>query len=119
MAGDERDLRRERAARNEALFREVNERIEDLSTSYSFTTFVCECRSEDCVEPVSISIVEYERVRGNPSHFLVLPGHVTPEAENVIEHHDGYAVVEKIGAAREVAEELDPRDDGTGESSSD
>ena len=117
MADDERDLRRERAARNEALFREVNERIEELSNSYSFTTFVCECRSEDCVEPVSISIVEYERVRGNPSHFLVLPGHVTPEAENVIENHDRYVVVEKIGAAREVAEELDPREDDAGQSS--
>jgi hypothetical protein len=114
MAGEERDLRRERMARNEALFREVNERIEELSSSDSFTTFVCECRSEDCVEPVSISIVEYERVRGNPSHFLVLPGHVTREAENVIENHDRYVVVEKIGAAREVAEELDPREDDAG-----
>jgi hypothetical protein len=38
------EVRRERAARNQALFREVNERIEELSTPSYSRGFICECQ---------------------------------------------------------------------------
>ena len=44
------DARQERAARNESLFREVNERIGSTATKLSpmFTEFVCECADDSC-----------------------------------------------------------------------
>ena len=45
-----RDMQRQRAAKNQSLFREVNEQIENLGETASFSTFVCECMDEACVE---------------------------------------------------------------------
>ena len=98
MAEDaELDQRRERAARNESLFREVNERIEDLAGNASFSLFICECMNQNCDEAVSVTLEEYEHVRSGPNRFIVLRGHEIPE------------VVAKRGVGQRVAEELDPR----------
>jgi hypothetical protein len=109
MGDAELDLRRKRAAANESLFREVNERIEDLSANAAFTQFVCECVDEACDRRVAMTIEEYEHVRAAPNRFFVLPGHDEADVDRVIEATDRYVVVEKIGAGGEVAEELDPR----------
>jgi hypothetical protein len=55
-------------ARNEALFREVNERIVDLETGYDrddslLIGFVCECPQEDCSEMLEVTRGQYEAVR--------------------------------------------------------
>jgi hypothetical protein len=42
------DVRRDRAAKNQSLFREVNERIDELSGSATFLTFIWECANETC-----------------------------------------------------------------------
>ena len=39
----------------------------------------------------------------------IAPGHNLPEIERIIERTEGYWVIEKEGAAGELAEELDPR----------
>jgi hypothetical protein len=39
----------EHLARNESLFREVNERIEDVAGENEAVEFVCECTDEVCV----------------------------------------------------------------------
>ena len=85
-----------KAAKNQALFRDVNERIEELV-------------DEHCVETLELSLREYEEIRTSPVHFPVKVGHDYPEFERVVAVSDGYAVVEKIGAAAEVAKTLDPR----------
>ncbi len=104
------DLRRERAARNESAFRELNERTNDLDNDDGpFTVFVCECEDEGCVEPVSLTTKEYEAIRANSNSFFVIPGHETPMVDQVIEKAENYLVVRKRGAGAEVAEELDPR----------
>jgi hypothetical protein len=103
------DLRRQRAAQNQSLFREVNERIEDLSVSASFAGFVCECLNTDCDEQVPLTIEEYEHVRSGSNKFIVLPGHHVPEVENVVESTPRYLIVSKLGKGAEVAAQLDPR----------
>jgi 5-bromo-4-chloroindolyl phosphate hydrolysis protein len=108
---DEHERRR---ARNEALFREVNERIVDLETGYDrddslLLGFVCECPREDCSEMLEVTRGQYEAVRENPRRFLVLPGHEDGDIANVVERHTQYLVVEKSGEAGEVAIEQDPR----------
>jgi hypothetical protein len=105
--------REERVARNETLFREVNERIKDVSDgddTVSTTEFLCECGDPECIEPVSMTLVEYEEVRRNPKHFAIVPGHADPEVEVVVARNERFAVVEKTdpGAAR-IAVREDPR----------
>jgi hypothetical protein len=111
------DARRERRARNEALFREVNERVQELATSLSaygddpsvLTGFVCECSRNDCTELLHVTYAQYEVVRDNPKRFLVLPNHEDTEVDRVVERHGSFFVVEKFGAASAVAVEQDPR----------
>jgi hypothetical protein len=108
--------RERRIGRNQALFREVNERIEHVSgarrTGRDRLTILCECGNETCAEHIEVSLSDYERIRADSRLFFVRPGHATPDIEQVLEHHDGYDVVRKDGPAAEIAEELDPRDDG-------
>ncbi len=104
--------RAERQGRNESLFREVNERIAELNQTFQIegrSEFLCECSREECKEPVSISIDEYEGIRRTPTRFFVIPGHEDESVERVIERSDRYVVVEKIGEAADEAEDLDPR----------
>jgi hypothetical protein len=98
----------QRAARNEALFREVNENIARLEERYGATitepVFICECANEGCAEQVAVDLDTYQRVREHPRLFFVLPGHQAPQLERVVETHADYLVVEKTGEAGEVAE---------------
>ena len=106
-----------RRARNEALFREVNERIVELETGLAgyeredslLVGFVCECPREDCNEIVEVTRGQYESVRSNPRRFLVLPDHEDGDIAHVVERHASYLVVEKEGEAGEIAAEQDPR----------
>jgi len=97
------------AARNQSLFREVNERIEELRPTDELIPFACECIDTDCTESLPLSHDEYESVRRFPTHFVVMPGHELNEFERVVEQNERYAVVEKFGPAGPVAMKLDPR----------
>jgi hypothetical protein len=55
----------ERLARNQALFREVNERIETIAGDSETVEFVCECSNPDCISTIELKMGEYERVRGS------------------------------------------------------
>ena len=111
----------ERAAQgayNQALFREVNERIRalvaDPRASEAFgrgpaePDWVCECANTGCMQRIAISNEEYVAVRADAAHFLVAPGddHVFADIEEVANRRDAYWIVEKTGTARAVAHEL-------------
>jgi hypothetical protein len=107
-------LGEERAARNEALFREVNERIEELHDqleSRGTADFVCECADATCAQQITVPLATYERVRKDPHLFVVAPGHVRPEIEHVVdEKADGFVIVRKDHpTSARVAEQTDPR----------
>ena len=104
-----------RRARNEALFRSLNEQINDMEIGKATDPsdpidFVCECSSAGCMKVVSVSLDDYEAVREAGSTFIVAPGHEEPEIEDVVERHGDFSVVEKRGDAGAVAEEANPRD---------
>jgi hypothetical protein len=114
------DARRVRAAKNQSLLREVNERIEDLAAGQPAETFetlrlgkeidlACECMDETCVERVTMTVGEYEAVRSDSNTFFVKPGHDVAEVEDIVREGPHYVVVSKIGAGAPVAEKLDPR----------
>ena len=103
------------AAENQALFRDVNERLKILNQAFESATrdseFICECANNDCMEHVVLTLLEYEAVRRMPTHFLVSPTsrHVFLELERVVEEHDNYFVVEKAGDAGKAAMRLGVR----------
>jgi hypothetical protein len=107
------DSREQRVAKNEALFRDVNERIKDVNEPLAAdgpADFLCECWNEDCIEPISLTFAEYEALRSEPTHFGIVPGHVVSDVERLVESNERYAVVEKSSpAAARIAIERDPR----------
>ena len=106
--------REERIGLNEAIFREVNERIEALAQTFELKEepldLVCECGDAACVQRITMSREEYEQLRSNAHLFAVHPGHEIPDVEEVVSRLKGYDVVSKNeGVPERVAEETDPR----------
>ena len=102
----------ERAARNESVFRNANERIErrieELSLSDGRSPFLCECEDPLCTQPVRMTAEQYAAVRAHPTRFIIAVGHPTGDAQ-VIAHTGEYEIVQKQGAEGAVAADLDPR----------
>jgi hypothetical protein len=104
--------RQERIARNEALFREVNERIRELppdGDDQELTEFLCECGNADCTAPIQLSLAEYEQVRADPTQFAVIRDHVAPDVEELVAENERFVTVRKHPHAATVARESDPR----------
>ncbi len=106
------DERAEKIGRNEALFRQVNEQVADLNDTFGsvadVVSVVCECGDQDCIEQIPLRREEYDRLRDDSTHFLVIPGHDVPDVEHVIERSDRYWVVQKDpGGPDELARRLD------------
>jgi hypothetical protein len=102
----------EHIARNETIFREVNEAIEAGRWPGEGATpiaFRCECGELGCSLMIELTSSEYERIRSHPRRFFVVPEHERPEAEDVIERHGSYVVVQKRQKAGRLAEASDPR----------
>jgi hypothetical protein len=106
-------MRDESLAKNEELFRKVNERIEALSQTVaqddSMMEYLCECDRPDCYDKVKATRSEYESVRAESTHFIVLSGHEDPRVERVVLSNERFLIVEKQGAAALDARENDPR----------
>jgi hypothetical protein len=105
--------REKRAARNEAISREINEGIEEAHRaegSPDYVRMVCECTQLECSTLIVISVAEYEAVRADARHFAVLNEHVAPDVEMVVRQTERFAVVQKReGDAADIAEKEDPR----------
>lgn len=104
------DARRDRIARNEASYRELNEAIASRQQATGEPLMLlCECGDENCTEALHIPAAEYEAVRHNPRRFIVLEGHEIPDVERVVERGRGWLVVEKHADSDHVVEPRDPR----------
>jgi len=101
----------ERAARNEVLFREANEKLGEKRQELDIegrTPFICECGDPTCVELIRLRLESYEHVRSNAGWFLIAHDHETQSAR-LVEEHEDYVIVEKVGEAGRIAAEEDPR----------
>jgi len=108
------DKRAARVSENEALFRNVNERIEQINELFATVTdkfeVICECADSGCVTQISIGNDAYEQVRTDATLFIVAPGHENSELEDIIDTQSDYLVVRKhAGLPTRIAEETDPR----------
>ena len=107
----------ERLARNEAFFREVNERIHRVADGFTERSddgehayeYLCECSRTSCSERITLTLAEYEHVRAEGTRFVLVPGHELAAIEEVVERESEHVLVEKDGVAGEVAADLDPR----------
>ena len=110
MTENDRDrASKDRIARNEAIFREVNERVANVVDSEArMTDFLCECGNLDCVEEISLTDAEYMKLRSNPATFAVVPGHAIEDVETDIEETDRFQIVEKHPREAAIAEATDP-----------
>jgi hypothetical protein len=104
---------RERDARSQTLFRELNEQIALLLGSLEADgqgLFLCECRNPVCTQSIALSRGEYDQIRDQSNRFAIALNHENPEAETIIEENDRFAVVESYaGEASRIARETDPR----------
>jgi hypothetical protein len=101
----------ERLARNEAFFRQVNERMREIAEGRDADSFefLCECSDAACTERIELTPAEYEHVRADAARFVLARGHVAPELEHVVEREADHVVVEKQGLAARIARRLNPR----------
>jgi hypothetical protein len=111
-----------RRARNEALIREVNERIEKVDRAAeeanvgpegTFFEFLCECGGGHagdlgCGEHVEMTIQEYEKIRSQDDRFAVYPGHEHATLESVAARNERFVVVDKRPMAEPFVDD-DPR----------
>ena len=109
-------LSAERIARNDAIFRHANEGISEVAQAEEIedqVPFICECADPACREIVRMSMKEYGEIREDPRVFLNVPGHEASSQgwAQVRESYDRYVVVEKVGPAGEVAEQLEGEPD--------
>ena len=76
--------------------------------------FLCECSDPHCAHRVEADLSDYDDIRADPTHFIVVEGHDEPRIERVVEARGGYAIVEKVGGTlRQIVRSLDPRTDPT------
>jgi hypothetical protein len=107
------NARDERLARNETIFREVNERVASVADNHLGEpiryAFLCECSDTGCFERVDLTLGEYESVRATPTWFVIALGHELTEIEQVVRRNDEYQVVQKLGELGEAVAASDPR----------
>ena len=102
-----------RAARNEEIFREINDQIEAGAARHQIEAplpFHCECADAGCFKKIELPPREYERIASDVARFVVTPGHEREAVERVVERHATFLVVEKVGEAREEIEHDHPQD---------
>jgi hypothetical protein len=117
------DERLERQARNEALVREVNERMSALDRSAAGSGvidetasfgFHCECgRHGGCPEMVWMTLAEYEVVRSQDDRFALVPGHEAEGVERVVDANERFVIVDKVDEAEPFVAD-DPRGRSSG-----
>jgi hypothetical protein len=106
---------REQEARNETIFREMNEwTLEEndarLGLDEALDAYLCECSDRRCSEPIQLTRAEYEDVRAVGIRFALALDHENPEIDRLLSENDRFAVVEKVlGAPARIASESDPR----------
>jgi hypothetical protein len=104
-----------RKAANEAVFRNVNERIQRLQHSFALAEreplqMICECDQLDCMTRIAVEIPVYEQVRANGDQFLISHGHEDAQVDEVVSVTSAYTIVrKKEGDPSDVAVEADPR----------
>jgi hypothetical protein len=80
----------------ERLDRAAKSRREERVSPHAEMVFHCECDDGECLETISLSTEEYERVHSKTKYFVVVPLHVRPDLEEVVTRFSTYVLVGKF-----------------------
>lgn len=114
---------RDQEARNETVFREMNEWTREANDARlgvdlaidpidvdTFGIYLCECSDSRCTDPISLTRQEYESVRSVSIRFAIALDHENPEIDRVVTESERFATVEKFhGSGGRIARATDPR----------
>ena len=105
----------ERAAANEATFREANERLEENADERipadEAAPYLCECEEERCTHIILLTRQQYESVRRNARRFVLAPGHQGGD-DRVVQEEAAFTIIEKTGREGELVEQRHSRPTG-------
>lgn len=114
-AGDHRSATA-RNAHTQNGYRELNEAITGLSVGLGLgedggepMEVMCECGRSGCSEPIKLSAEEYEAIRADGAHFVLVAGHEVDAVEHVVVRTPLYVVARNDGEAETIARKRDPR----------
>ena len=106
---------RAQEARNETVFREMNEWTEEendarFGLERVIDIYLCECSDRRCTDPIRMTRKEYEAIRAEPIRFAIAVDHENPEIDHVVRENERFATVDKLaGAGARIARAADPR----------
>jgi hypothetical protein len=107
---------RDQEARNETVFREMNEWTADDNHAgvgvldRPMDVYLCECSDSGCTDPIRLTNPEYEAVRSVSVRFAIALNHENPEVDRLVFENERYATVDKFyGYGAEIARDTDPR----------
>jgi hypothetical protein len=89
----------ERVRKNEAAFKQYNERRKAFEAAVAdpddLIPFVCECGDAGCYDGLPLTITEFDEAHAARMRYAVKPRHVMPDYERVVQQYDSYWIVEK------------------------
>ena len=108
------DERERRMAQNEALFKEVNERVEGLAQTHRPARdapyeFLCECANGDCTFRITLPPLGLRGGPGRPDAIRGAPDALHAEIEELVAEEETHWVVRKPREAGEYVKSLDSR----------
>jgi hypothetical protein len=96
-----------RRSENQRLFREVNERIAELSARLDAPdgaqSFFCECARVGCREMLEAPLAVYAIVRDDADLYVVIPGHEDPAREQTVADHGAFLIVRTLSGEADIA----------------
>lgn len=84
---------------NQRTSRRGNERLHEVVATKipegETIRFLCECADAECLASVEVKPHQWKAVAAQPDHFLIVPGHMRSEGEDVVGSLGRYEIVRK------------------------
>jgi hypothetical protein len=99
----------ERVRKNEAAFKQHNERRKAFEEQWAgpddSIPFVCECGDAGCYDGLPLTIEEFDEAHARAMRYAVKPRHVMPDYERVVQRYESHWIVEKYDPGQAPAEQ--------------
>ena len=82
---------------DQARRRGAEETLESVVKEPETVEIRCECGHSRCAGHIVMTVEDYEQVRRFPARFFIKEGHEISETVRIVDHGEGYVVVEKGG----------------------
>jgi hypothetical protein len=94
--------RDDKLAENQRLARDANKRLQDVAGRMveegRVIPFLCECADDACMGRIEVTLDDYFVAHLGTDRYVLLPGHLRIDEEEVIADHGRYEIVTKAAA---------------------